>query len=405
MRRRFHRLVVVMVAAGMIIGLGTTNALALDSTPDASWMTIGKVYGMVETGGWMFVGGQFTQLRSTPSGVSGPKITVSNLGALDVATGEGIGGFAPAVTHSTETAFVRTFAVSPDGTRLYVGGHFDAVDGVPARNLAAIDLTTMTVDAAFTPKAGGLTAAVYAILPAPDGSKVYVAGSFTSFSGQTRTRLAAIYPDGTLEPNWQPTANKHVRSLEFATNGLTIFVGGAFTTVNGTTRQQVARVDASTAALHAWSIPTGTLPQPMVAWSLDVTATRLYGGFGKGPNFAAAFRLDNGNSGTQVWRFNTVGNVQKVMLSEDASQLFIGGHFGTGSLQQWVCGSAYLRALAVLNPSNGALNCAWIPQLEPFGSNYQGVWDIDLTPTHVWFSGRFNEVTGVAQQNVARVVR
>jgi hypothetical protein len=352
----------------------------------------------------MFVGGQFTQIRSTPSGVSGPKINVTNLGAIDVATGEGVAGFAPAVTHSTDTAYVRTLAVSPDGTRLYVGGHFDAVGGVSVRNLAAIDLTTMTVDPAFTPTAGGLTAAVYTILPAPDGSMVYVGGSFTSFSGQARTRLAAIYPDGTLEPGWQPTANKHVRSLEFADDGLTIFVGGAFTTVNGTTRQQVARVDASTGALHPWSIPTGTLPQPMVAWSLDVTATRLYGGFGKGPNFAASFRLDNGNSGAQVWRFNTVGNVQKVMLS-GSSQLFIGGHFGTGSLQQWVCGSAYLRALAVLNPSNGALDCSWIPQLEPFGSNYQGVWDIDLRPNHVWFSGRFNEVTGVAQQNVARVVR
>jgi hypothetical protein len=61
--------------------------------------------------------------------------------------------------------------------------------------------------------------------------------------------------------------------------------------------------------------------------------------------------------------------------------------------------------LALLNPSNGSLDCSWIPQLEPFGANYQGVWDLDLTSSHVWFSGRFNKVTGIGQQNIARVVR
>jgi hypothetical protein len=399
------RFAAVAAVASVSLVLGAPAASALSSSPDASWMTNGKVFAMVEAGGKMFIGGQFTQLRSTPGGVAGPKIVASNLGAMDVATGEGIPGFAPAISHPTDSAYVRALAVSPDGTRLYVGGHFDTVAGVPARNLAAIDLTSMTVDATFAPTAGGPATGVNAILPSPDGSKVYVGGSFTRFNGQARTRLAAIHPDGTLDADWRPTANSWVRSVELATDGLTVFVGGAFTTVNDTTRQQVARVDASTGVLHPWTIPAGTLPQPMVAWSLEATATRLFGGFGKGPNFAASFRLDNGNSGTQVWRFNTVGNVQKVVLSENGSQLFIGGHFGTGRLQQRVCGTLNLRALAVLSAGTGVLDCSWVPQLEPWGNNFQGVWDIDLTSTHVWFSGRFTKVSGVAQQNIARVLR
>lgn len=399
------RLVVVTVISAVLFVVGSPAALAVQATPDPSWMTNGKVFGMAQAGSAMFIGGQFTQIRSTPGGVAGPKINVTNLGAIDLATGQGIAGFAPSVTHSTDAAYLRTLAVSPDGSRLYVGGHFDSIGGVAARNLAAIDLTTLSVDQGFTPTAGGPTAAVYDILPSPDGSKTYVGGSFTSFNGSARTRLAAIYPDGSLEPNWQPTANKHVRSVVLSSDGLSVFVGGAFTVVNGTTRQQVARVDAHTGVLHAWSIPTGTLPQPMVAWSLVASPSRLYGGFGKGPNFAASFRLDNGSSGTQSWRFNTVGNVQKVVLSEDGSRLFIGGHFGTGRLQQQVCGGVYLRAIGMLSPSNGAIDCSWIPQLEPWGSNYQGVWDIDLTPTHVWISGRFSTVSGAAQQNVARMLR
>lgn len=399
------RFVAATTVAIVSLVLGAPAASALSSTPDASWMTNGKVLAMVEAGGKIFIGGQFTQLRSTPGGMAGPKIVVGNLGALDAATGEGIQGFAPVVSHSTDAAYVRALAVSPDGTRLYVGGHFDTVAGVSVRNLAAIDLTSLTVDATFAPTVGGPTTGVNAILPSPDGSKVYVGGSFTKVNGQSRTRLGAVHPDGTLDAGWHPAANSWVRSVELSTDGLTMFVGGAFTTIDDTTRQQVARVDASTGALHPWSIPAGTLPQPMVAWSLKPTATRLFGGFGKGPNFAAAFRLDNGNSGAQVWRFNTVGNVQKVTLSENGSQLFIGGHFGTGRLQQRVCGTLNLRALAVLGAANGSLDCSWIPQLEPWGNNFQGVWDIDLTSTHVWFSGRFTKVSGVTQQNVARVLR
>lgn len=406
MKSRWTRSAATAVMAAVVIIVGASSALAaLSTTPDPSWMTNGKVYAMAQGGSTMYVGGQFTQLRSTPAGVSGPKLVLANLAAIDAATGVGMAGFDPIVTHATDAAYVRALAVSPDGTRLYLGGHFDSIDGTPVRNLAAIDLATGQLDPTFDAvNAGSAASVVLAILPDPDGSQIYLGGSFLKVGGQDRSRLAAVLADGSLEPSWTPAASAQVRSLALSSDGQTIFIAGNFTTVNGTSRQQVARVDATTGALSSWSIPSGTIPQPMVAWSVVATPTRLYGGFGKGPNFAAAFRLDNGNTGSQAWRFNTVGNVQKVILTEDASRLLIGGHFGTGRLQQSACGT-YLHALAMLNPTNGSLDCSWVPQLAPYGDNYQGVWDIDLTPTHAWFGGRFSIVGGVSQQNVARVLR
>ena len=135
-----------------------------------------------------------------------------------------------------------------------------------------------------------------------------------------------------------PSANNTVRSMAFASDGTTMFIGGNFTQMDGVSRQSVARVSLNTGALDAWAIPAGVIVPPQTAWALLPVGNRLYAGFGHGPNYAAAFRLDNGTVGTQVWRFSTVGNDESLAMSNDGTRLFMGGHFGTGRLQQTVCG-------------------------------------------------------------------
>jgi hypothetical protein len=186
-----------------------------------------------------------------------------------------------------------------------------------------------------------------------------------------------------------------------------VFIGGGFTSIDGQTRESVALVDASTGAVDPWAVPLGStfgIGQPQIAWSLVATPTRLYGGFGHGPNFAAAFRLDNGNTGTRLWRFSTVGNVQKVLLSpDDSSSVYVGGHFGTGRLQQSVCGgSQNLHGLMKLNASTGVQDCSWLPQLAPYGNNFNGAWDLDFTANHLFVAGGFTSVNGTPAQNIAR---
>jgi hypothetical protein len=140
---------------------------------------------------------------------------------------------------------------------------------------------------------------------------------------------------------------------------------------------------------------------PMTGWSVDATATTVYGGFGRGPNWFGAYSTTTGN---QIFRRSTVGNVQKVEMSPDGTQLFVGGHFGTGRLTQTFteCGSTQFRGLLIANPTTGTVSCSWIPQLEPHGSNFEGVWDFTFTSEHLWFMGNFTHVNGVAQANIAR---
>src|SRR5262245_28658635 len=217
------------------------------------WMTTGTLYAQTQVGNIMYLGGKaFTQVRSTPNGTPGPKINVSNLGAIDVTTGQGVSSFHPMVTHATDAPYVRTIAATPDGSKLYIGGHFDAVDGVPAQNIARIDLSTGTIDTSFKAKvaSGGN---VWTLLVSADGSRIYLGGTFGTVGGVARKNLAAVNADGSIVDGWDPTPNAFVHALTFSSDAATVFVGGKFTTMDGASRTCVARVNAATGDLDPWT--------------------------------------------------------------------------------------------------------------------------------------------------------
>ncbi len=401
-----RRLLLLISVLGLVTALGAPPAVALSTAIDPMWMTNGTLYAQTQVGSIMYLGGKnFTQVRSTPNGTPGPKVNVRNLGAIDVTTGQGVSTFHPMVTHATDVAIVKAIAATPDGSKLYIAGHFDAVDGVPVQNIARIDLSTGTVDTSFKAKvASGGT--VWALLVSADGSRIYLGGNFGNVDGAIRKNLAAVNANGSIVDGWDPTPNAFVRTMTFASDAATVFVGGKFTTMDGASRTCVARINAATGDLDPWAIPSGTIyGSPQINWSLTATSTRLYGGFGKGPNYAMAFRLDNGTIGTKVWEFGTPGNVEKVALSPDGTSLFIGGHFGTGALQQKVCNNTvYEHGLLKLSAATGGIgmDCNWVPQLAPFGNNFNGAWDLDFTANHLWVAGGFTSVNTVPAQNVAR---
>jgi hypothetical protein len=399
----------VMVMQALV---GAPPAHALGTTPDDTWMTNGRVYAtaLSEDGSTLYIGGNFSRVRENPRGTPGPSYAVSNLAAIDVATGAALRDWKPEVTG--DGAVVHSLAVK-DG-RVFIGGNFTAVEGEPRTNLAAVDAVDGSVEP-FAPRVGGASSYVYALLASD--SKLYIGGAFKTVEGQPHQALAAFdLAKGELDPEWGARASSRVRDLEFASDGASIFVAGAFSSITGSdgtedARQSVARVYADTGNLHPWKIPSGTISGPQTGWDLTATRDRLYGGFGAGPNYLAAFKLDAGDSGTQAWRFNTAGNVQSVALSADGSRLFFGGHFGTNSGEQRVCRKKvrphryrykYLSGLASVRPGTGSIYCDWIPKLQPSIDNTNGAWALTATGAHLWVGGGFTHVSGVEQRNLAR---
>ncbi|CAN5646812.1 hypothetical protein BH18ACT17_BH18ACT17_11380 [soil metagenome] len=407
----------IVLSALIVMGLliAPTSARALEDSADtATWnMALpGKVFATAQYGNVMFVGGRFGRVQADPSGSGGPGYAASNLAAIDMTTGQGIASFAPAVTGNVnQTAEVHSLAVV--GNTLYVGGQFAAVDGQPRYNLAAITLdpasTTGTVDPAFDATVGVPGAAnerstfVYEILPGAAG--VYVGGTFTKVDGIARSKTALVRLDGSLDSAFKTTrVNGSVRDMEFAADGQTVFVGGAFNVFNGTPRRSIARISPVTGALEPWAIPTSQIEEDQTAWDLVVTATRVYGGLGRGPNYAAAYRVGSPLfDGSRVWRFSTSGNVQSIALL-GGTDLVIGGHFGT-FLEQRVCNNQLLKNLGILRGVAGEtspqLDCSFLPQFS--GPNkFGGVWEIQVTASALWTGGEFTKVGDVGHRGIAR---
>jgi hypothetical protein len=392
------RLALVVLAVVGAIAATATPAFALSATADTTWMTNGKVFALAQSGNTLYVGGKFAQEVSA-DGLT--KIKVKSLGRYDATTGTGLAGWAPKITQDGKAGTVRALAVSADGSMLFVGGTFNAVDGVVVKNFAVVSTADGSLIPGFQHK---FNTAVHVIKVGP--SLIYVGGAFTTVDGVARSHLAALNAStGDLDPTWLPSANDTVRSFAFASDGTTMFIGGIFTQMDAVSRQSVARVSRTDGSLDPWAIPAGVIVAPQTAWALIATPTRLYAGFGKGPNYAAAFRLDNPapntSVGTQVWRFNTVGNDESLALSNDGTRLFIGGHMGTAVLQQSICGVP-VHGLYSVNPANGAAYCDWFPAITPFGSNYTGAWCMLSTGTKLYVGGLIDAINGVTHVGLAR---
>jgi hypothetical protein len=104
--------------------------------------------------------------------------------------------------------------------------------------------------------------------------------------------------------------------------------------------------------------------------------------------------------GTELWKYSLPGNVQGLALTGNG--LHVAGHFGTAVGDREVCGGILLAGLVLLNPSNGALDCGWVPQIEPNYRNFTGGWALLGTSTQLWVAGFFTSISGVPQEGIAR---
>ncbi|MDW3214193.1 MAG: PKD domain-containing protein [Ilumatobacteraceae bacterium] len=139
------------------------------------------------------------------------------------------------------------------GNRVYIVGGFSSIrNNVPGNNttvdqrwVAAYNIDTGLVDTNFRPT---FDRSVTEITRSPDGSRLYVVGRFNTVNGITRRKIAAIDPvTGATITSFSANANAAATSV--AATESTVYVGGQFTTVRNTQRVGLAAVDATTGQL------------------------------------------------------------------------------------------------------------------------------------------------------------
>jgi hypothetical protein len=359
-------------------GLAALNALTgtVDSAFNAN-ATGGVVDALALAPGStrLLVGGAFTGIGGLSRGFLAAVRT-------DTGAGDATWGKAP-------NGAVLALTLSPDASRLYAGGSFTNVGTTARSRLAAMSAAAGTLDTAWAPAAD---ADVTALSPAPDGTRLYIAGRFAKVDGTGRNFLAAVGSSGSgvLDPAWNPNAGE--AALAVAASNSLVFAGGEFTTVNAVPRARLAALNATTGALDPGFKADTDGTVNTIATTADGSAVYA-GGLFKKVNGATRTRLVkvNGASGASdgTWQPAASGEVKSLALS--GGRVYIGGIFTK------LAGSTRNRAGAV-DATTGALS-SWNPNLS------SGVYDLapSTNGSLIYLAGTFSTVGGTSRKNIAAV--
>lgn len=142
------------------------------------------------------------------------------------------------------------YCVTNTANQLYIGGSFSLIGKRIGSLMQSDYLGNQVVSPYKFPQVDG---SVLCVVPDSSGG-YFIGGSFLNVAGQPRTRLAHIFSDGELDPNWTPAAGSTVRCM--TATATDVYIGGSFTSVAGSggayqSRLRWASLSAATGALNA----------------------------------------------------------------------------------------------------------------------------------------------------------
>lgn len=228
-----------------VAGLGTGAGSTTEGSNEVSAFT--------ETGGNVYVGGNFTRVQRTSAG--GSQQPQAYLAAFNRSTGEWVSTFRPTFNNQ-----IKSLTALPNN-RIAAGGYFTEVNGTPRAGLVVLNATTGAIDTAFTGRLlnylSGQSVKVLG-LDVQDGW-LYASGAFTHSTGGTRTqevytRAAARFAVTNGTPDtWNPEFNGTTMAVDASDRGDRAYFAGYFTTSRTTPAPKGAAIDTTTAAALAWA--------------------------------------------------------------------------------------------------------------------------------------------------------
>jgi PKD repeat protein len=387
----------------------------------------GVVWSQAVVGNRVYAGGSFTTAR--PPGGSGGTVSRTHLLAYDITTGALVNGFAP-----TLNGQVLSVALSPDQTRLYVGGEFTTVNGQTRRRIAAFNAATGALITSFAPP---VNYDVHAIVAT--NTTVYAGGNFGGVGNQNRANLAAFNASNGALLNWAPQATGgYVWSMAMNPAGTKIAVGGSFTALNGSSNPGygLGMVDATTGASLPMAVNNyvrnGTADGAITTLTAD--AENVYGGgytFGKTGGTWEGMFAASWDGGAVTWLNDCHGDSYSMHAQGDVVYTASHTHYcenidgirqGDGGVGDY----PYFRAVAMGVEPTGTVSwepdqgryysfegqprssvLTWYPNLNAgtYTGQSQGPWSVAGNSDYIVMGGEFTRVNGQNQQGLVRFAK
>lgn len=357
-----------------------------------------RVLTVAAPGGNVFVGGELTSINGAVR---------QGIAALDARTGAVDPSF-----NADANDMVLDLALSPDGSRLYLAGHFTAVRDKSRYHLASVQTTDGSPDLAFHPKFNNDVLAL-----AVGNGSLYVGGQFKRIGQQARGHTAKLslstgaldtaFAANTSGPGGPLRAYGMVQTLQVAPDGSKVYLGGPFETVNAAQRRGIAVVNGLTGALLGNQLGGVQSCQPGNDWivklSLSSDGKRLYGG-DLCPDYVYqwdAVKLSSPSNPTGLtWKTLCNAGMQ--------GALEVNGHFyyGTHGGNQGSGGRCWASPSGGPNVSQqryfvfDAASGALLPDNPSFDAP-MGVWSFAALPGGLLVGGDFTRAAGYLHQGLA----
>lgn len=283
---------------------------------------------------------------------------------------------------------VWAIVTQPNGGVVF-GGAFSSVAGVPRNNIARLR-PNGTLDPEWNPSADG---GIYALAVGNKGD-VYAGGTFTRIGGAARSRIAKLAGggSGSADQQWDASSNGDVWVLAVDVDGV-VYAGGAFTGMGGETRHHIARLagDGGGAVDPLWN-PTAN--GAVAALALDASG-RIYAGgqFTEigGSAHQRIARLSRDGIVDTTWNPSANDEVSALALGIDGS-VYAGGWFTT------IGGHARNYVARLSGSGNGDADPAWNPS-----ANGNVISLVADASGQVYAAGSFTQLGGQPRRFVARL--
>jgi hypothetical protein len=376
--------------------------------------------------------GRFAKAR--PAGIlpgGAGEVSRGNLVAFSASTGK-LTSF-----NHTLNAQGRALASSPDGSVLYVGGDFTAVDGKPRSHLAAFDLRTGGLLPYFSNT--GPSGAVLALTVSTSGT-VYAGGTFSKASTSARRNVAAYTPGGALT-SFSAQPNGQVRALALTLDGGKLVLGGSFSSLSGTPAYGLGAVSATSGnPSTAWAATREAFPiraddtvsssRAITSLQTDPATGAVYGGGFNYGNLGTPYIWEGTfavqpQDGQLLWANNCHGDTYSVFpvrgilysashahdctavnaYPETTPRTYHRLNASTTTADQTnVCGAEPAAYGCYTGLPASTMLTAFAPALNTgtYSGAFQGDWALTGNSNVLISVGEFTKVNGILQQGLAR---
>jgi hypothetical protein len=297
----------------------------------------------------------------------------------------------PATTCDLGTGFPggSVTSIVTVGNSIYVAGSFNQYRGAVVGKLAKIDATTCAIDPIFI-GGGGFGpdpfSSVNAI--AISGSSLYAAGNIDSYRGTAIQGMVKLdLTTGAADPAFtSPPADASFAAI--VVSGTSVYVGGFFSQMGGIASPHLAKLDAATGAIDTAFAAAPGADGPVT--TLAIAADQLYVG-GIFTHFAGvqtALARVNATSGALDTPFTqSVANVSQV------SSLLLSGNF------IYVGRAVGTPILVKIDTTTGIADAAF-----GTGANFDfGVYSLLMANSSLYVGGAFTSYRGTSAHSLAKL--